>query len=357
MAVLGIAGVTAALDVILQDRIADQFRRDSPLLSLLAAVPARNSALTWAVKTDTRTAGGAYAPGAAFGAGEIDAHTRLQATLPWANYRHGLEVADETVDIVAATGGAEGVDLISSEALDVSSKLGTTMGAALYAGAGSGSPHELAGAAIAIDNSDDNFAGIDTGDNTSWKSAENTIARANLSFAELRTKLFRPIIDATGRVPDICTCSGSDFDILKSLFESSADTVTQINTYARGVVSLERMGGARAISLDGVVFMEDRYNTANTIYAWQTDKVRLRYVPAAPFNQTPAEMAYLIRSLTGTMVEEQQVQTRMAAARSNFRPILVHGGKLGTSERIFLRSGNVQLQWDQRNAFSKLTLT
>lgn len=362
MAVLGLAGITPALDLILADRIAKQFRTDSIFLNVIRHRAARNSALTWAVKFDTRTAGGAYAAGAAFSASEIDSHARVQATLGWANYRHALEVADETLDIVAATGGAEGVDLIGSEAMDVADKLSTTLGAHCFSGGGPGaSPSpELAGAAIAIDASDDDFANVNTGTYTDWASSELTDSLSNLSKDLLRTKVLRPIKDATGRPPDILFTTGAIMDRIANVFDGDSDDMSEVYLRsAGGMVSLQKIGGARAYSLDGVPIVEDRHCTSGTVYGVSTDQVELRFVPPAPFVQTPAEMARLVQQVAGLdrIPEVSDIAARMSRLQQTFRPVLVHGGKLGTSERIFLRSGNVQLQWSRRDAFSKLTLS
>lgn len=358
MAVLALAGVTDALSLILADRAKRQFREDSVLLNLLEFVPASNANLTYAVKFDGRSAGGAYAAGAAFNASEIDSHTRDQATAAWANYRHAAEVADETMDIVSRTGGAEGFDILATEVFDAIVKLSRTLGAAVYAGAGPGaSPPELGGAAIAIDNSTSAFYGIDRSSVAAWRATENAAASglSGLDSDEINSKLIRPGVDATGRVPDAITVPGAVFDHITGLADANADAVKTVRNYRGERVAIETLLGTRTVSVRGVPVIEDRDCTAGTAYAWYFDRVRMRYVPRDDFHVTPAQLAPMLASLAGIVADETEIQAQMLLARQSFMPILTHAAKLGTSERVFVRSGNCQLQWDEPRAFSKIT--
>lgn len=355
MAQLGLTGITPALDLVLMERSRDQFRRDVVLLNLLGFKQDRNSACVWNPKFLVSTAA-ANAAGADLGSGEYDTNKRVQASLPWANYRRGINVADETLDVWAASGGAEGTDGIAVEVFDAITDLSTVVGAALYSGVYGNSPAEVAGAAYAIDSSDDNFAGVDTGDNPTWTSGEASIAVTALSKSTLRSNLFRPVKTATGRDPSFVTCSGVLFDRVKDIFEDSAQTVNEIMT-RNGLVDIYKACGARAIMLDGVPFIEDRHATAATFYAWSDGDVEVRFVPAANHTDTPADLAAYVSSLTGVTISDNEIEARLKQGNGMFRPILFHIGKTGTSTKLGVRTGNFQLAWKRRNAFSKLAIT
>ena len=356
MAQLGLSGVTPALNLVLMDEIAKQYRRDSVLLNILRSKRDRNSALTFAIKTDSNSAGAAYAPGADMSSGEYSSEGRVQATFGWANYRIGINVADETLDIVAASGGAEGVDLLTVEVMDATAKLSQVVGAALYTGDPTAtSPYELAGAAAMIDTSGI-VGGIDRSSNTYWRGNEDTVATADFSISSLRTKLFRPVKNSTGRDPDFVTAPGAMIDLLKDRLEDKADTVSQVSI--RGdLIDLTKAAGSRAVIVDGVPFIEDRHATASTFYAWSQDYIDLRYIPPAPATDTPADLARYVSSITGLRVSDNDIAARLKAQASEMRPILAHVGKTGTSEKLIVRTGNIQVAWLRPNAFSKLAIT
>ena len=360
MAVLGNAGVLPALNFILADRIYRNFASKSVLFNLLRHRQDGNTTCSWSAKGYTRTAGGAYAPGAAFDASEIDSNTRVQATLQWANYRELVEVADETGDIVAATGGSEGFDLLIEEIKDASDALAVKLGAALYSGTGAGSPNLISGLALAIDGSDDNYAGVDTGVNT-WFVSGETAASAGLSGvtkAELRETLIRPVRNATQRNPDCILVPGAVFDGIASLFDdNSPDIKSLVNMAGRTTAQIEALAGARYYSLDGVPIIEDVHCTAGVAYAVTLDALSFAYVPIKATRPPPQQLAQAVQALSGAerIPNVSDVAAAVSQMDSMFRPLLVQAGKLGTSERLALRTGNVQLKIHARNAHAKLT--
>lgn len=359
MATLGISGIAAALNVVLADVNADQFRRDSVLLNLLAIGPAAGPALYVPIKVAARTAGGAYDGGADMGAGDFDSHVRLNYSIPWAGYRAGVLVSDEAMDIAASTPNAFGGSILADEIRDAISIVSTKFAAHLYSGNSAAVTPELAGAVTAVDSADDNLFGIDTGVYPSWKSGEDTIALASLTLASISAKLIRPVIDAKGRKPDFITCPGNAFDVIKGLVNSMADTVTEIRVGARGFVDIYAAVGASAVTVDGVPVIEDRHCTANTMYAWTADDVAIRYVPVAPENVTPAQLAAAVSDITGAYLSENDIQARLRAIASNGRltPVLAPLAKDGSSNKLMVRVPQAQVQWKTRNGFAKLHLT
>lgn len=355
MATLSTSGISAALNVVLADQIADQFRRDSVLLNLLEARPASGANLVYPVKFSGRSAQTAYAEGADMGASDFDSHTRVQASVAWAGYRAGVQVSDESVDIAAATPNGLGGDLLNDELKDAVSVVSVLFGADCYAGDETASPTELAGAARIIDSSG-TVLGINPGTYSDWASTENTLATASLSLSKIRELLFRPVINATGRHPDFVTCDGATFDAIKDLFQDNADTVQEVRT-ANGMIDIYAAAGARAVFLDGVPVVEDRHCTASTLYAWTRDAVMIRYVPPAPQNVTPAEISAIVSDLTGMYIAENDVQARLRQINGRLQPIVAPLSKDGASTKMMVRTPRCQLQWRRRDAFAKLTLT
>jgi len=339
------------MSLVYQDRMVDQFRRDVVLLNLLEVKPGRNETCTFPVKVAARTAGGPFTEGADLDASDIDSHVRLTGSLNWAQYRKGARVSGLAKALAAASGSE---DPMSEEIMDALDELALDIGADLYAGNHAATPPEIAGAALAIDDSDDNFAGIDTGTYTDWLAGEDTVATSALSVSELRTKLHRPVRDVTGMDPEFVTCRGSVIDSLKDLFGEKADTIQEVRTNARGTVDIHAATGARAISIDGVPYIEDRHATANTLYAWNSRFCHIKQVPASM--PSSAQVAAAMKMLTGVDVEVSDVEARLRAGAGKLVPTIEFLAQNGDAYTAQVKA-YLQMAWLRRGAFSKLALT
>jgi len=339
------------MSLVYQDRMVDQFRRDVVLLNLLEVKPGRNDTCTWPVKVAARTAGGPYTEGADLGANDIDSHDRLTGSLSWAQYRKGARVSGLALALAAASGSD---DPMIEEIMDALDELALDIGADAYAGNHAATPPELAGAALAIDDSDDNFAGIDTGVHTEWLAGEDTLATASLSISNLRTKLHRPVRDAIGMDPEFVTCRGSVIDTLKDLFGEKADTIQEVRTNARGTVDIHAATGARAISIDGVPYIEDRHCTSGTLYAWHSKFVHIKQVPAKM--PSVAQVASAMKMLTGVDVEVSDVEARLRSGAGKLVPTIEFLAQNGDAYTAQVKA-YLQFCWQRRQAFSKLALT
>lgn len=352
MATLTRSAIADVLNLMFQDNMQDQFRRDVVLANLLEVEDGRNENCTWPVKFDGRSAGGAYAEGADMADGDYDSHTRVRASLNWAEYRTGAKVSGLTSAVNSASGGA---DILTEELVDAIDELTLLVGADLYAGDPDASPVELAGAAIAIDGSAGTFAGLATATYGDWVAGEQSIATADLSVKNLREKLHRPIKTAVGVNPEFVTCSGTLFDLCIDLLGTKADTEVQIST-ARGTIDITAATGARAIIVDGVPYIEDRHATANTFYGWHSRFVKIRQVPVAQNRYNPAQLVEFIKALTGTDVDVTDVEARLRARGKKMTPTIDVLGKTGDADKFMVKWYG-QLAWKRRNAFAKLTLT
>lgn len=357
MATLTRADISAAISLILQDMMVDQFRRDLILPHLLVVKPGRGESLNWNPKFTGRTAGGAYAEGADMADGDFDSHERARATLQWAAYRAGAKISGLAMAASADgyAGAAEmGGDLFDEELTDAIDKIALDLGTDFYAGDETASPVELAGAARAVDSTLTPFAGLAVGTYAEWVGGENSIATTALSFDQIRTKLFRPVKDASGRLPDFVTTTGTIMDAIKALFDDKAEVVNEVRV--NGVmIDIKKAAGAEAVMLDGVPFIEDRYCTASTLHAWTARDVEIIQLPAKRPNRDPQRIVEAIKALTGADLTVNDVEMRLR-----------RGGVIVPTIEMLAQTGDaykamvkvyLQLKWRRRNSHAKLVLT
>ena len=158
MAVLGTSGLTNVILSILQaERIVSQMNREVVALNLIDIAPCGDP-LTWNVKLRGRTAAGVVAETDA--APTATSHARVPATLHVGEYSDTAGVTGRAQAAAAMAlnplGIAGGQDLMADELNDAIINVSETLGNDFYAG--TGATDHMAGLAIQIDSSDDNFA-------------------------------------------------------------------------------------------------------------------------------------------------------------------------------------------------------
>lgn len=353
------AAINAALSLILLSAPEMQFRTDVIGLALIGVEPGQGANCVVPVKIDGRNTAGAHAEGDDIESGDFSTHVRKQATTSWAEYR-ALASVTGLAEAVAASGGyAGGGDLVVEEIRDAVEELAVKLGTHFYSGNHLATPPELAGAALAVDGSDDNFAGVDTGDYPSWKAGEATVASASLTIAWIRENLFRPVKNATGRNPEFVLTTGALMDQLKALIGANAEVVTVLTTTGGGKVEIAQDFGATAIRVDGVPFIEDRHCTSGTMYAFGQGAVRFRQLrKPLDADATPAEIQQAILQLTNMDIPVSQVEAMIKAMNgaAAIVPTIEVLGKTGDS-RKFLVGVKGQLAWKRRNATAKAVIT
>src|SRR5690606_722103 len=114
---------------------------------------------------------------------------------------------------------------------------------------------------------------------------------------------FRPVKDSVGTDPEFVTVPGALMDALKDVLGDKAETIQQVRTNARGAIDITAATGARAVSIDGVPFIEDRHCTASTMYAWHSRFVEIRQVPAVKNRRDPNRIVAAMKALTGVDVD------------------------------------------------------
>jgi len=362
MATVSLAAISAALTLIFQDQTVAQFRQDVVLPNLLGVKRGRNDMCTWPAKFEGRTAGGAYGEGADMADGDFDSHDRTKASLNWASYRKGAKVSGLAQSIAAASGGTGAGDLtdvLLEEVVDAVNDLAIDVSIHSYSGNPGASPVQLAGAALAIDSdTGSSFAGVDPATYSEWVSGENTLPTAQLSESNLSKYLHRPVRDATGSDPDFVTCSGALFDKVRDLGRERGDPPVVMVRTAGGMVDVRKHLGMRAVTVDGVPYIEDRHATANTFYAFSGRFVEYRQIPARGSSATPEEVRQAMFNLTGVDVPVHDIERGLRAmfGGQQIVPYVEVLGKTGDAFKVMVKV-YLQLAWKRRNAFAKLTLT
>jgi hypothetical protein len=355
MATLSLAAISAVMNLVYADSMADLIRRDVLLPNILPVRTDGNNVATWPVKSNARTAGGAYAEGADMVDDDYDAHARTQASLAWAQYRAGAKVSGLSEALARANGSpALNPGVFEDEIRDAIDKVAVDLSTHAYSGNVAASPTQLAGLAAAIDSSG-NYAGVNIGTYTDWVSAENTLAAADLSFETLRENLHRPVKDACGMWPRVVVCDGATFDRVGALFGDQRRYVDEIVNVGGQMVNLKLRGGYRAIEVDGIPYVEDRHATANTLYAIGPDAIEWRQVPAQGPDQAGVVVAAM-KALTGTELDLDEVRRMLAARANRLQPTVEMLGRTGDAHKAMIKV-YCQLIVRYRNRCGKLLLT
>lgn len=353
------AALAAAIAILNIDGIQAQFRRDTVLLSLLKVETGRGENCTWLVKGDGRNTAGEHSEGEDSEDADFSTHTRLRASLNWAEMWAHAKISGLS-EAVADNGDYAGGDIVIEELDDANKELAVKISTRLYNGNQGATPTQLAGLARVIDSSDDNFAGIDTGDNTWWTSGENTVTSlADVTIQDIRTKLIRPVKDVTGRPPDLIVTPGQVFDVLCSKVDEKT-TVTTISTAGTDFRPVEIATlGQKGIAIDGVPIIEDRHCTALTMYGISTEYLKLRQLRRrVDRGATMPQIAEAIQMLTGQRIPLDALteRVRQINGMSGLVPTLNMLAKTGDSQKFMLDvKAQTVCRW--RGAHSKLTFS
>lgn len=354
MAVLGTSGLTNVILSILQaERIVSQMNREVVALNLIDIAPCGDP-LTWNVKLRGRTAAGVVAETDA--APTATSHARVPATLHVGEYSDTAGVTGRAQAAAAMAlnplGIAGGQDLMADELNDAIINVSETLGNDFYAG--SGATNYIHGLAAAIDSSDDNYAGVDTGIYTEWTSVEDAVTLAALSFEKIRTTVTN-IRNLSGKRPNLALCKPDILDRIKSLFATYPQYVSEITING---VTKKLVSGARAVLCEDVWFVDDPRCTSNVIYFLNTDYIKLRFMPQFT-SQTyaPDQIAAEIKRLTGeTLRAEEAAMMVGRALNGGIVPYIKRLGPTGNQEndQVIVYP---QVQLLRRNVHGKMTLS
>ena len=354
MAVLGTSGIASVVVSMLQaERIVSQMNREVVALNLLDCLPCGDP-LSWDVKLRARTTAGTVAETDA--APTATSHARIKATLNIGEYSDTAGVTGRAQAAAAMAlnphGIAGGQDLLGDELNDAVINVAETLGNDFYAG--TGATDHMAGLAIQIDASDDNFANVDTGVYTEWTSTENTGTLAALSFAMLRTTITN-IRTLSGKRPNIAFCKPDILDRIRSLFSTFPGYITEIPL---GGAVRKLVSGARAIYCEDVWFVDDPRCTSNVIYFLNTDYIKLRFMPQfTSASYAPDQIAAEIKRLTGETIRAEEASMLLnRALNGGIVPFIKRLGATGNQEnnQVIVYP---QIQMLRRNTHGKLILS
>ena len=372
MAAAQLSDVSDALSLIYGARLTTQINSVAVLPFLLPTLPGDGKALFWTAEFSGAADASASTEGAAYSSSDADDEAEEDATLGWAIYDKIASVTDLAEAAVASnfnpgSVGVLGTSLLMGRVRGQVRRVGLGIAADMYGGNPAASPTELAGAALAIDSSG-TFAGIAPTTFTEWAAAENSIAKANLSFKNIREGLFTPIYDASGETPEFCTCDSATFDLIRDLYSDKESYVREIALGRGGGMDgmepriVKLSAGMQAVEVDGIAIVRDRFATADTIYGWNTNYVSVRQLLPSGLQRLLMEGVGAIqdffRRITDNpnLILPREELEGMAARGSGMRPHIKFLGDRGTSKEAVISVWG-QVQWDRRNAFGKLTLT
>lgn len=264
--------------------IVRQINRRSVLLKLLPIVPGSGLNVAFAAEGDGQLAEN-YADGA--DAANFGGDVQASAVLAWGLYRANVHVSNLAMDAAGSTQTPAGNRMLwARNIVNASAKLATTLNAALYNGAGTGTT--IAGLGVAIGSATNTYAGIDR------SIAGNAYFRPNVidpgaptapTLALIRDDM-RIIYEACGENPDLAIAPPAVFNKIGSLFDATRRQVDQIQT-ARGLIRLDF--GWQALEVDGMMFIKDKDSTATQIQYLNTNHVKLQYLPPMGQPDAPAQ--------------------------------------------------------------------
>ena len=362
MAGASLSTISAVMNLVYGPGVTETLRRDSVLLNVIGARPMSNTTATWRVKIGARTTADAKAEGYDVQSSDYSTDTRLQGTLNWAHYEAYASITGTSQRIQAANTARQNSgmgSLIEEELRDAGNELAVKLSTHCYSGSEAASPVQLGGLARAVKGSV-SYAGIDPATYTTWVSGENTGSLSSFTLDNIRTGLFRPVLDATGRRPDIVLVPGALHDKISALIDPAQRVVmpfmapigpngtpTQVNLASLGFTGF---------MLDGVPFVEDRHCTTNTMYAGLLDALEFQQTPPDWTSMDPGQIAGMVKEMTGKTVPVDVITQAIQASTSRLTGQINALSKTGDSTKLQIVL-DAQLCLKRRNAWAKLTLS
>lgn len=307
--------------------IVRQINRRTVLLKTLPFVVGEGKNCAFAIEADGQVAEN-YSDGA--DAANFGSDAEAGATLSWGLYRANFRVTGLALAAARRSRTPMGVQrLWARNLVNASSKLATTINAAMFNGAGTGTL--IAGLDVAIGDDTNTYAGIDRVANSYWRpTVVDPGALTAPTFALIRDDI-RKIYEASGEKPDVAFCKPDVFNKIGSLFDATRRQIQEIQT-ARGIVKLD--AGFGALEIDGCMFVMDKDATANRIYYVNTSHARVEYLP--PDEETVEATGMTLQTSDGF---------GMTPLGMTYEPI----AKLGDSKRAQCKT-YLQLVVDQPNS-------
>lgn len=373
MASATLADASAVLSTVYGNDLATQINSTSVPFYLLPVVPGEGKALFWTAEFTGAANAAATAEDAALDASDADDEDELPATLPWAVYTKTSSVTD-----LSQAGIATNYNPGSSHALNGDSLLGKVHRQArrlalgfsgdFYAGNPGASTPELAGLALAVDSSG-TFAGIDPTVETEWAATELTGSLNGLNIEQVR-EFFTQIYLACGEYPEFCLAPANIFNKVRGFYDDyEANVVREVHMSRGGGPdgqaprTVKLHGGMRAVLVDQIPIILDRFCTANTMYAINTSGIELQQLPTKEqrsiMDLGQRGITELFERVAGAdrlmkmPREDVEGMTRMGGGIKPYVKLL--GARGITTEAVL--EAFVQIKYTRRNCHGKLVLS
>lgn len=256
--------------------IVSQINRMAVLAKLLRVVPAESTYPQWVVSSDAAV-GETYSEGA--DAADFGSDSQTQAILPWGLLRSNFRITGtaQRVAGVSATPASNQAQ-IGRRLVEASQKLASLVNGQLYSG--SGTSPQMFGLAGAIGDDTNTYAGIARAGNAFWRpKVTDPGSLTPVTIADIRGDI-TSIYTSSGFSPDLAMVSPYVFDKLAQLFDPERRYNIDVVQGGRGPVRLD--GSARAIEIDGCVFVRDKDCTANSIYYLNSQFIEIEVLPPPP---------------------------------------------------------------------------
>jgi hypothetical protein len=252
-----------------------QINRKTVALRLFRFVPGAGKNIAWVPEGDGQLAEN-YAEGA--DAANFGSDAQQPAILNWGLYRSNFHLSELAMDAAATSSSPDGNKAIWARNLvNATAKLATTLNAAVFTGAGTGTL--LTGLDAAIGSDTNTYAGINrsTGGNEFWKPYHvDPGAPTTVTLAQIRTDI-AAIYVKCGMQPDVALVSPATFNKIVALFDATRRYVQEI-AGPNGMIRLD--AGYQAVEVDGCVFVKDKDCADGVIYYLNLDHVRFEYLPS-----------------------------------------------------------------------------
>lgn len=264
------------LETTFRSDIVSQINRQSVLLRMLPNKLAEAQYPTWPARYSGAVAEN-YTEGA--DASDFGSDAQSQALLGWGFLRSNFHISGtaQRVSGVIATPAAN-QNQIRLRTLEASEALTSRINGQLYSGSSS---TQIIGLAAAIGSDSNTYAGIDRSNSTYafWRPKVIDPGVLTKPTLPLIRKDLADIYSQSGFSPNMAVCSPGVFTAIAESFDSTRHYIQDVMT-PRGIVRLD--GSARAIDVDGCVFVRDKDCTANTIYYLNTDYIDIEVLPPPP---------------------------------------------------------------------------
>lgn len=272
-----------------RDKIVKAINRKSVGLSVFPIITSRTGQIRWSIDGDGQVAEN-FAEGA--DVANYGSDEQVGASLSWGLYRAPFRVTDLARSVSRLTANPqENAALWAKNIVSGSAKLATSLNAAMYGGAGTGTT--IAGLGVAIGDAANTYAGIDRTAKAYWRPTVTDPGSATvITIDQIRDDL-RKIYEASGESPDIALVNPTIFNKITALADGNR---RYVDTVAGANGDIKLRFGAQAVDVDGCVFVKDKDATAATIFYANTSVVHWEVLP---LNPVPDEIVQSVQANDG----------------------------------------------------------